>query len=335
MADSTCIPAGVDDPKDELQELLRTGEYIDRSGVRLVKYDGFWFPVRVFRAILSTQKYFKAKHTDIILSTLPKSGTTWLKALTFAIVNRHLYPTDQSPLLTSNPHKLVHNFEYGVYLMQENPDLEQIPNPRIFSTHMPFNVIPDSICKSECKIIYICRNPLDQFTSFWNFLLKNDVGKDVDPSAIDVAFGMFCKGYFSFGPFWDHMLGYWNAHMNNSHKVLFLKYEDLKEDTTFYIKKIAEFIGFPFTLEEERHGVIKQISSLCSFENLSDLDVNKTGNTSIFKNSSFFRKGEIGDWINYLTPQMSERMKELMKSKLEASGLKFNIMSAAKEDGSA
>ncbi|KAG8381912.1 hypothetical protein BUALT_Bualt05G0022100 [Buddleja alternifolia] len=137
---------------------------------------------------------------------------------------------------------------------------------------------------------------------------------------------MFCKGFYHFGPFWDHMLGYWKAHLPNSQKVLFLKYEDPKEDITFNIKNIAEFIGFPFSSEEEKLGKIEEISRLCSFESLSNLDVNKPRNfIGRAKTSSFFRKGEVGDWKNYLTPVMAERMKKLMESKLEGSGLVFNL----------
>ncbi|KAI3454004.1 hypothetical protein Pfo_010667 [Paulownia fortunei] len=302
-------------PEDELQELLQTLEQqTNWDGRRLVKYDGFWCAVSVFRPILSTQKYFKAKDCDIILASFPKSGTTWLKALTFSIANRSVFTIDQSPLLTSHPQTVVPSLEFNLYLHEDNPDLEHLSNPRIFSTHMPFKILADSIRESECRIIYICRNPLDQFISHRHFALENK------------AFDMFCQGIHSFGPFWDHMLGYWNAHLKNPEKVLFLKYEDLKDDITFHVKKIAGFVGYPFSLEEEKQGLIEEISRLCSFENLKNLEVNKTGYISgVLKNSSYFRKGEVGDWTNYLTPAMAERIVKLMDSKLEGSGLMFKI----------
>ncbi|KAG8375146.1 hypothetical protein BUALT_Bualt10G0070000 [Buddleja alternifolia] len=296
-ADSKCSSAQVQDPKDESQELLQTLEQqLVWNSSWFVKYDGFWFPVRLFKAILSTRKYFKAKETDIILSTMPKSGTTWLKALTFCIVNRDVYIIDENPLLTATPHTVVPFFEYNTYAEQENPDLEHIPSPRIFSTHISFNVLPNSIRESNCRIIYICKNPLDQFISHWLFMLEMKIGKDAKPLAMDEAFDMFCQGNHPFGPFWAHMLGYWNAHLNSPQNVLFLKYEDLKEDITLSIKKIAEFLGFPFSLDEQKQGAIQQISRFCSFEHLSTLEVNKNGNfLGMVKNSSFFRKGEVGD----------------------------------------
>ncbi|KAL0447531.1 UNVERIFIED_CONTAM: Cytosolic sulfotransferase 15 [Sesamum latifolium] len=255
---------------------------------------------------------------------MPKSGTTWLKALIFSIANRNLFSIDQSPLLTSNPHTLVPFLEFKIYLEQENPDLEHIPNPRIFSTHMPFKILPDSIRESECRIIYTCRNPLDQFVSYYHFLLENKLEKYAKIVSIDDAFDMFCQGIQSFGPFWDHMLGYWNAHLKNPEKVLFLKYEDLKEDISSHVKKIAEFMGFPFSAEEENQGMIEQISRLCSFENLKNLEANMSGNAlGLITNSSLFRKGEVGDWVNYLTPEMAELVKNLMESKFQGSGLIF------------
>ncbi|KAK4422364.1 Cytosolic sulfotransferase 15 [Sesamum alatum] len=306
-------------PKDDLHELLQTLER--RVSPPVVKYGGFWVPEMVFRQILSTQKNFKAQGTDIILSTLPKSGTTWLKALTFSIANRHLFTIDQSPLLTSSPHTLVPFFEFNVYWEQENPDLSNVPSPRIFATHMPFELLPDSIRESDCRIICICRNPLDQFVSYCNFSPK----ENSEPVPIDKNFDMFCQGIHFYGPFWDHMLGYWNAHLENPRKVLFLRYEDLKEDITSQVKKIAEFIGFPFSLEEEEQGLIDQISGLCSFESLSNLAPNKTGSVNgIVKNSSFFRKGQVGDWTNYLTPAMAARIKKLMDNKFQGSGLMYN-----------
>ncbi|KAG8390331.1 hypothetical protein BUALT_Bualt01G0072500 [Buddleja alternifolia] len=240
MEDPKYSSSEVDDqvPKDELQELLQTLEqHTTWDGCQLVKYDGIWCATRLLRPTISAQKYFKAKDTDIILSTMPKSGTTWLKALAFAIINRDIHEIDQSPLLNSNPHAVVPALEFDAYRDQENPDLEHIPSPRIFSTHISYNTLPDSIRESECKIIYICRNPLDLFNSLWHFLLDNKTGKYVERISIDEAFDMFCQGNHYSGPFWDHMLGYWNAHLNHSRKVLFLKYEDLKEDITFHVKR--------------------------------------------------------------------------------------------------
>ncbi|KAK7314094.1 hypothetical protein VNO77_39304 [Canavalia gladiata] len=127
---------------------------------------------------------------------------------------------------------------------------------------------------------------------------------------------MFSKGIISFGPWWSHMLGYWKESIARPNKVLFLKYEDLKEDGDFHVRKIAEFLGCPFTEEEESNGVIKSIIKLCSFKKMKDLEVNKFGALGKnVENKYFFRNAEIGDWETYLSPSMVEKLSKIIEEK--------------------
>ncbi|EYU24770.1 hypothetical protein MIMGU_mgv1a018921mg, partial [Erythranthe guttata] len=143
----------------------------------------------------------------------------------------------------------------------------------ILATHTPFKFLSDSIRESKCKIIYICRNPLDQFISQRQFFLENKLGKGV-PFGLDETFDMFCEGTHPYGPFWEQMIGYWNAQLENPDKVLFITYEELKHDISFCVKKIAKFLKCPFLSEEEEKGLIEEISKLCSFNSLKSLEVN-------------------------------------------------------------
>ncbi|KAK6146153.1 hypothetical protein DH2020_020022 [Rehmannia glutinosa] len=306
-------------------------EQVERNwdGVRLYLYQGVWCPIFVFKALQSFQKNFKANDTDIVLASLPKSGTTWLKALLYSIVNRDRFPIDQTPLLTNNPHKLISSFECHYFFNQDNPDdLGNIAQPRLFSTHLPHQVLASSLIKSKCKIVYVSRNPLDQFISEREFLLKNRFLPDFEALSVEQSFDMFCRGVHAFGPFWDHILGYWRASMENPDRVLFLKYEDMKRDPVSNVDKIADFLGLPFSDDEKKQGLIQEISKYCSFEHLKNLEINKTGvHHKYVNNSTFFRKGEIGDWKNHLSSDMAERMKQVMDAKLSASGISFDASS--------
>ncbi|CAK7336395.1 unnamed protein product [Dovyalis caffra] len=247
-------------PKDDLQELLPT------------------FPVRkIGMAIYSI-------------------CTTWLKALTFSVVNRNRYSPKESPLLTTPPHELVRFFEIDLYIKTNQPNLERFRAPRIFGSHTHYASLPESIRDSKCKVVYIC-------------------------------FDNVCRGIQSHGPFWDSVLGYWKASFERPDKVLFLKYEDLKDDIVINLKRLAEFLEHPFTEEEEKEGVIEEISRLCSFDSLKSLKVNKKGVRpySGAPNSSFFSKGEVGDWGNYMNPAMAERFTNIVEEKLAGSGLVFKM----------
>ncbi|KAE8714465.1 Flavonol 3-sulfotransferase [Hibiscus syriacus] len=193
------------------------------------------------------------------------------------------------------------------YLKNHCPNLENVCvyKPRLFSTHIPYASFPTSIKDSNCKIVYMSRNPMDVFISLRFFLDKlRDKSKELLP--LDEAFDKFCRGIVTFGPFFDHILGYWKASRDNPNKILFLKYEHLKEDIFSEPKHLAMFLGVPFTEEEEKEGVVEEIAKICSFDSLKELEVNKKGINEPFgiPNENYFRKGELGDGRNYFTPSM-------------------------------
>ncbi|KAL5568377.1 hypothetical protein UlMin_024952 [Ulmus minor] len=313
-------------PKDEYKEMLLKLPKVKDStlGCYYYFYQGFWLLESMFKGVVSFQQHFLAHDDDIILASCPKSGTTWLKALTFSILNRNRFTLKDSPLLVANPHDLVPVLGH---LHDTNFQFEDHENikPRLFSTHIPYASLPPTIKNSKCKIVYICRNPMDVFVSAWHFRPKF-FDENIEPENIEEFFDMFCRGIHAYGPSWDHVLGFWKASLEKPDRVLFLKYEDLKRDNVSCIKKLAEFAGFPFTIEEEKQGIIEEISKLCSIEKLKNLEVNKNGRRPVgVPNGAFFRKGEVGDWINYLTPSMIEHAEKLMEEKFRDSNLIFEL----------
>ncbi|KAK0579971.1 hypothetical protein LWI29_034230 [Acer saccharum] len=64
----------------------------------------------------------------------------------------------------------------------------------------------------------MCRKPLDQFISQWNFLLKLAHDKKSVALQFEESFELVCRGIQNVGPFWEHVLGYWKATLDNSHK---------------------------------------------------------------------------------------------------------------------
>nr|KJB44462.1 hypothetical protein B456_007G254500 [Gossypium raimondii] len=304
---------------DEFQQLVQTFPK-DKSftGMNLYSFHGFWCPSIVLKAVISCQKHFQAFDSDIIIATLPKCGSTWLKALAFSTLYRNQFAREKNPLLTYSPHSLVRFIDYDFYFNDTCPDLENctLYQPKLFSIHLPYASLPTSTKYSNCKIVYLCEG--------------------FEPVSLDEAFEMFCQGINEFGPFFDHVSGYWRARQEKPSKILFLQYDDLKEDINSHLKKVGN-----------KQGVVEEIAKICSFENMKDLEVNKKGmqtfgypqetflgkiKTYEIPREAFFRKAKVGDWSNYLTPSMVVRLEKLIQEKLENSGLTFKLFSKTSKD---
>ncbi|XP_027152631.1 cytosolic sulfotransferase 11-like [Coffea eugenioides] len=207
------------------------------------------------------ERQFQSQSSDVLLISIPKSGTAWLKALMFALINRKNYPINQShPLLTSNPH---HGF--GI------------------SVAAAFDTFPARVTTQVSAEIRVQ----------------------------DCLFVQKHQGHFGI-IFW--ITG------KKPHKVLFVKYEDVKEEPALYLKRIAEFIGCPISPEEETSGLIDEILRLCSFDSLRNLEVNKTGKWMMIENQHFIPKAEVGDWKNHLTNEMALQPDQITSTKFEGSG---------------
>ncbi|KAJ9565452.1 hypothetical protein OSB04_001418 [Centaurea solstitialis] len=288
-----------------------------KGNLTMYKHQGFWNLKDFIEGTILAQQNLKAEPSDVLVASCPKTGTTWLKALAFAIVTRDKFDGSPSPLLTTMPHECIPFLEKDLEQIEENHKNSGFP---LLATHLPYTSLPESLVASDCKIVYIYRNIKDVIVSHYYFLLKA-FKLSVDDAPFEVAFDDFCQGISWYGPYWDHILGYWKASQERPGRILFLKYEDMKRDPKNDVKKLAEFIGYPFSVEEEKAGVVEDIIKLCSFENLSNLEVNKSGmHRSTIENRIYFRKAKDGDWENYFTEEMKEKIDKLTDEKLMGTG---------------
>ncbi|KAF8086285.1 hypothetical protein N665_0630s0035 [Sinapis alba] len=281
----------------------------DFMGKKLYSYQGSWYYPNTLQAILNFQKHFRAP-------SYPKSGTTWLKALAFSLVHRNKYAANLAshPLLSDNPHNLVRFLEADLYVNNQCPDLEEVPSPRLFATHMPFQTLHESLRDSACKVVYVCRNIKDVLVSRWHFRSKI-FRKDLHSNySLEDTVDEFVKGAYV----------YWKESSVNSNPVLFMRYEEMIEKPEAQVMRLADFLGCSFTEEEKQSGTVEKILELCSLGNLSNLEVNKSGTSTCgIAHHAFFRKGGVGDWKNHLTDDMAKKLDVMVEKKLEGSGLNF------------
>ncbi|XP_004979028.1 cytosolic sulfotransferase 5 [Setaria italica] len=285
---------------------------------------GCWLSTKMTRSVMAMKPQFHPRHDDIILATHPKCGTTWLKALAFTVINRSTHPAVASydhPLLSHNPHDLVPYLEIPFRDLHPVTELDEIPSPRLLSTHLPLTLLPSST-STLSRVVYLCREPKDVLVSFWYHI------KTVRPDILiefDRSFELFCEGFSFYGPVWEHYLGYWKQSKIEPEKVLFLKYDEMAAEPTKHVKMLAEFLGVPFTDEEESRGAVEEVVRLCSFQHLKSLPVNSQGVTERIgtDNSLLFRTGKVGDWANHMTVEMAQKLDCITEEKLRGSGLTF------------
>ncbi|KAM7473671.1 hypothetical protein LguiB_020914 [Lonicera macranthoides] len=260
----------------------------------LYQWQGFWYPLHFLKASLLAQSNFKARNDDVLLASCPKTGTTWLNALMPTIVNyNNTHGDNDDPLIKNHPNELIPSLELQIFSEQNTSNKYNISDthfPSLFRTHMPY--------------------------------ATTELFQEEGPFPIDEAFEEYCDGVHHFGPFHDHVMGYWEESLKRPENILFLKYEEVKKDPKGQVKKLASFLGRPFRKDED----VEKIVWRCSFERLKNLEVNKSGLEPWFgiPKSSYFRLGVVGDWKNSLSLEMKQRLDEITNMKLKGFGLELD-----------
>jgi len=241
--------------------------------------------------------------SDIFIVTYPKSGTTWMQS----IIREMLFGEDPSQLSgmkltdripwTDNPHEM------------KTDDVESWPSPRAFKCHHHSPEEMDGLFfrgNRKAKIIYVMRDPRDVAVSLYHHIKKMGFSQFVN----EATFDEFHKTYMR-----DKdvvVYGLWEQHVDNwlsardEYDILVVKYEDMIEDATREVRRVATFLGVD--VSEARCG---EIAKRTSFES----SLNKT--TSMFNDesglfNSLLRKGIVGDWVNNLQDMdEAERMGKL------------------------
>ncbi|KAM0048307.1 putative quercetin-3-sulfate 4'-sulfotransferase [Helianthus debilis subsp. tardiflorus] len=226
----------------DIEEMIKTLPQYTHSWVKgreiMYNYQGIWCLPKLLQGIISAQQTFKPQPSDVFLCSHPKSGTTWLKAIAFAIVNRQNFDESNTPLLTNLPHNLIPSLHSEHNRHIDNSCITPI------ATHLPYNLLPESIRASNCKIVYLYRNIKDVIVSYYHFLCG--IHKvPIKDAPFEEAFDEFCRGISVFGPYWDHLSGFAKASLERPVITLLLKYEDMIKDPTSNVRDLRSSLGIP------------------------------------------------------------------------------------------
>ncbi|KAG8545795.1 hypothetical protein GDO81_020291 [Engystomops pustulosus] len=174
----------------------------------------------------------KIRDSDVFLVTYPKSGTVWSQQILSLIFNEgHRNGTENIDNMTRVPW-----IEYNIH----NMDFSSRPSPRLFSTHLPYYLMPRDLRFRTGKIIYVCRNPKDVMVSFYHFYKLNPRIKHT--INWEKFIDLYMSGKVLGGSWFNHVRG-WYTHKEDF-SILFMTYEEMKKvvDASFdYKKKNAHY----------------------------------------------------------------------------------------------
>jgi len=255
---------------------------------------------------------FQTRPDDVFVVAYPKSGTTWVQEIVWQILN-------EGHVRSDHINKRIPFLEWSTNPVEEHHDFEALPSPRILKAHLPYNIVPKSANgDSKCKYIYVARNPKDVAVSYFKFVTGLKIFENGFNGPWEFYFKLFVKGNVAWNLWTDHVVGWW-THKDDPN-VLFLKYEDLKKDLLSNLRIITNFLNKPLS-----EDLISRIAEQCTFsgmkKNAASFLLKKPGGGE----TSLLRKGVVGDWKNYFTPELNKRFENEVLAKLKGSGLEFDF----------
>ncbi|XP_015276933.1 PREDICTED: sulfotransferase 1C1-like [Gekko japonicus] len=261
---------------------------------------------------------FQAKPDDLLIATYAKAGTTWIQE----IVDMIQQDGDTKKCKRAAVYERIPFIEWVVHesLPSGLEQAEKIPSPRTLKTHLPVQLVPPSFWEQNCKIIYVARNAKDSAVSYYHFHRMNQIMPE--PGTWEEFLEKYKAGKVLWGSWYDHVKGWWKA--KDNHRILYLFYEDIKENPRREIQKVMKFLEKD--LEKE---VLDKIIQNTQFENMKDNPManytTKPPELMNHKISPFMRKGAVGDWKNHFTVAQNERFDEDYEQKMEGISLTFRM----------
>ncbi|KAK7901688.1 hypothetical protein WMY93_018457 [Mugilogobius chulae] len=253
----------------------------------LFEFKGIWMN-HYFTDNWDNVQSFQAKPDDIVISSFPRSGSTWTS-----------YITDLLCAYTGVQHA---NF--------------LLNSPRLVKTHLPVQFMPKSFWEKNCKIVYVARNPKDVVVSYYH--LEQTLLLHPEPGDWSSYFQRFLQGKMVYGSWFDHVTNWWKKKETYSN-LHFVFYEDLVKDTKREIDRLCSFLDL-FRSSEEKDRIAAKVQ----FDQMkTNPSVNFTTVSAFDSTHDFLRKGKVGNWKNYFTVAQNEEFDKDFEKKMKNTTLEF------------
>ncbi len=250
---------------------------------------------------------FQPQPTDVIITPYAKSGTTWVQQIVHGLRTRGDTQFDE---ITSVIPWIEMAHDLGMDL-----DQPQVGYPRAFKSHFRWELVPKG-----ARYIYVIRDPKDVVVSMYHFM----EGWWFESGSIPLA--VFTREQFLQNnrrvSYWAHIRSWW-PHRHDP-EVLFLCYEDMKQDLPGTVRRIAAFIGC--TLEDKLLDIVVRQSSLefmRTHKRQFDDHLIRASRDALCGlppggDTSKVRTGNVGDHAQELSPELSAELDKRWQEEIEA-----------------
>ncbi|XP_068087446.1 amine sulfotransferase-like [Hyperolius riggenbachi] len=277
----------------------------------LFKHKGTYFQTGITSPeAVDAVEHMEIRDDDVFIVTYPKSGTIWMQQ----ILNLIYYEEYRDGKLNTDNMTRSPWIEYNLF----STSFDSQPSPRLFTSHLPYYLMPKDLRLRRGKIIYVYRNPKDTLVSFYHFYkVISRLQYTID---WETFFDLFMTGRVFPGSWFDHVRE-WYTHKED-YNILFITYEEMIKDLKSAVLKICTFVDIK--LDDE---VLEKVVEKSTFKTMESDPIASYKNVSKdilnFDKGSFLRKGTIGDWKNIMTVAQSEQIDEMVKCKLGDLPIKF------------
>ena len=190
-----------------------------------------------------------------------------------------------------------------------------LESPRYMKTHLPYVLWKQQLEKHpNIKVIQTMRNPKDTLVSAYHHC-RCDGQMGAFHGTWDQYFEMFKENKLAYGDYFEHTAN-WYKFNKDRKESLILVYEDMKKTHRDHVIKIAKFLGYDLS-DKVTDIIVKRTT----FKDMSKTVKDYPGWKS--ERSSFIRKGEVGDWVNYFSEEQSKYIDAKCEKYFEPLGLKF------------
>ena len=242
---------------------------------------------------------FVVRPSDVLITTAPKAGTTWMQQILYQLSSGGdvdffsidtMVPWLELPRLNRTPDEIL--ADYGA-----------MDDPRIFKTHCTFEQTPGV---DTASIILSSRDPRDCCVSFYHHVM------DMTPRTRERTglkpyrdFDTFFADWLEQDSWYRNVASWWPQRERSN--LLWLRYEDMKQDLPACIDRIISFLGWQIS-PAQRAAAIEHSSFDWMKRHADKFTRQLSSQEPVFRPGGFIRKGTVGDHKAHLSMLQEQRI---------------------------